>query len=92
MACNDHAVGSFERGQWAEGDHRLRGWMVDDLLNKHQLKGITRTEVAQLLTIPRDTSDRTWTYHLGLGWTAMFHMDVHFDSLDDRVDSVQVWD
>lgn len=65
--------------------------MSDDLLNNHPLEGRTVTELEELLGEPDDTdttlSIKTW--YLDLGWTALFHMDVHIDSTTATVDSVR---
>ncbi len=91
-ACNDFENEAFNRNKWAKGDYHVRGRMYHDFLINHQLNGMTREEVAYWLTIPRDTLKCLWTYHLDLGWTALFHMEVQYDSLSQRVDSVRVWD
>jgi hypothetical protein len=79
---------------WIKGDYRERGRMSDDLLNNHPLEGRTVTELEELLGEPDDTdttlSIKTW--YLDLGWTSLFHMDVHIDSTTATVDSVRVWD
>lgn len=85
---------TFDSNAWIVGDYRERGRMSNDLLNNHPLEGRTVAELEKLLGEPNDTdttlSIKTW--YLDLGWTALFHMDVHIDSTTAMVDSVRVWD
>ncbi len=83
-ACNDFENEAFDRHKWAQGDYQVRGRMYHDFLSDHKMEGMTREEVAYWLTIPRDTVMCEWTYHLDLGWTALFHMDVHYDRVPRR--------
>ena len=84
----------FDPKAWIEGDYRERGRMSGDLLNNHPLEGRTLAELEELLGEPNDTdttlSIKTW--YLDLGWTGLFHMDVHIDSTTATVDSVRGWD
>ncbi|MEO8589201.1 MAG: hypothetical protein ABI432_07535 [Flavobacteriales bacterium] len=82
----------FDASKWATGDRRDRGRMYTDLLAQHELRGMTRDQLRDLLTDPEDTVQGRWTYHLDLGFTAQFHMDVLFDGTKNLVDSVNVWD
>jgi len=51
-ACHDFENKAFDRTKWALGDYHVRGRMHHDFLNDHQMKGMTREEVAYWLTIP----------------------------------------
>lgn len=57
----------FERQAWAEGSVEIRGYMVDSLLKGHNLKGMTKLEVVDLLGYPDDDqqSINRFRYHLG---------------------------
>ena len=57
--CDGHE--RFDRARWmdttlARGMLAIRGCMVDDLLERHQLEGMSRAEVIRLIG-PPDTSD-----------------------------------
>jgi hypothetical protein len=84
----------FESKAWLNGDYRERGRMYGDLLKNHPLEGRTAADLKQLLGSPNstDTTLAIMTWHMDLGWTALFHMDVHIDPATSRVDSVRVWD
>lgn len=68
--------------------------MLVDLEKRHTLKGLSTKDVKFLIGEPNavDPAGHVLTWHLDLGWTALFHMDLHIDSLTQRVDSVRVWD
>lgn len=93
MGCQP-AHKPFDSNAWIEGDYRERGRMSDDLLNNHPFEGISVAELEKLLGEPNDmdTSLSTKTWYLDLGWTALFHLEVHIDTTTATVDSVRVWD
>jgi len=84
----------FERNAWLEGDYRERGRMYLDLLERYPMKGRSISEVDSLLGPPNDSdsalSIRTW--YLDLGWTALFHMDMHINQATAVVDSIRIYD
>jgi hypothetical protein len=58
--CDGHDT--FARSQWmdttlARGRLAIRGCMVDDLLDRHELRGMTRAEVVALIGEPDARSD-----------------------------------
>lgn len=84
----------FDKQVWSKGDYRERGRMYRDLEKRHPLKGLSVDEVKSLIGEPNDldTAAQIMTWHLDLGWTALFHMDLHVDHETQRIDSIRVWD
>ncbi len=63
---------SFDSAEWKRTDEgmrqRKRAKMVDDLLNKHRLAGMTTTEIQNLLGIPNSVEGspvNDYVYYLG---------------------------
>lgn len=84
----------FERKAWLEGDYSDRGRMYLDLLDRYPMKGRSISEVDSLLGPPNDSDSArfTRTWYLDLGWTALFHMDMHVNPTTALVDSVLIYD
>jgi hypothetical protein len=69
--CDGHTA--FVRAQWmdttmARGKLAVRGCMVDDLLDRHELRGMTRAQVVALIGDPdtvRDLPGYDLVYWLG---------------------------
>src|SRR4051812_37435725 len=69
--CDGHAT--FIQSQWmdttmARGKLAVRGCMVDDLLDQHELRGMTRVQVVSLIGEPdtvRDLPEYDLVYWLG---------------------------
>jgi hypothetical protein len=69
--CDGHST--FDRSQWMDtamvrGKLAVRGCMVDDLLDRHELRGMTRAQVVALIGEPdttRDLPDYDLVYWLG---------------------------
>lgn len=92
-ACEpDHKP--FDKQAWATGDYSERGRMYLDLQERHPLKGLSVEEVKSLMGEPNDldTTESILTWYLDLGYTGLFHIDLHMDPTNQRVDSVRVWD
>jgi hypothetical protein len=58
---------AFTPEAWAEANTLHRGYMADDLLASHDLRGMTKADVVALLGPPDDdqTDLRRFRYHLG---------------------------
>jgi len=69
--CDGH--GTFVRSDWMDstmtkGKLAVRGCMVDDLLDRHELRGMTRAQVIELIGEPdatRDLPEYDLVYWLG---------------------------
>lgn len=69
--CDGHTT--FIQSQWMDttlvrGKLAIRGCMVDDLLDRHELRGMTRAQVVALIGEPdtvRDLSEYDLVYWLG---------------------------
>ena len=62
----------FSKEVWARADAENRGHMVNDLLNKHKLRGLTQNGITSLLgepdSITEGKPDRKWrTFYYKLG-------------------------
>lgn len=68
--------------------------MHKDFLDRHPLKGERIDDVQDLLGVANDMDRErsVCTWYLDLGWTALFHMDVHVNPANSVVDSVRVYD
>jgi hypothetical protein len=55
----------FSHEAWAGADAESRGYMLDDLLAKHQLTGLTVEEVKTLLGPPDEGRKHGLRYHVG---------------------------
>lgn len=92
----------FESSRWLEGDRRLRGMMVDDLMRDSLLNGLTKIEVINLLGEPT-ASDTTATFiyavdigkevgPYGLGGIWLFFLTIEFDQVKNNVIGVRCTD
>lgn len=65
-----------------------------DLLDRYPLKGERIDVVQDLLGAANDVDKErsVYTWYLDLGWTALFHLDVHVNPANSVVDSVRVYD
>ena len=73
-----YARQNFDSSRWkAYGDSadNRRYEMLDDLLNHHLIKGMTTTEVVDLLGTPEKQSDSGLYYNCGLPKDAFFFID-----------------
>jgi len=87
----------FNQKKWLHGDQRIRGKMVDDIINDSILMGKTKREVLSLLGDQGDTTGnfsyavdlglKTGPFGLGGAW--LFGLNIHFDSLNQKVIEVR---
>ena len=86
----------FDKEKWSKADPELRGHMVRDMLARHDLVGMTRKEVRQLLSPPdEDQADlQRYRYYLGnMGRNSEmpffwgYSLLIRFDKTDKVTDS-----
>jgi hypothetical protein len=92
---------SFDRELWLAGDWKVRGSMVDQLMDDSLLIGKSRSELCYLLECDSEDSIGNLSYPVdiglktgpfGLGGIWLFSLNVHFDSLTDKVTEVRCRD
>ncbi len=76
----------FDPKAWATANPEKRGEMVQDLLCRHPLKGMSRDEVLKLLGHPNGSEEHCYIYEIGrLGHSSMnpmafsYRLQVTFD-------------
>ena len=83
----------FSRKEWLQGDRRMRGKMVDNIIEDSILIGKSKMEVLDLLGNPGDTTGN-FSYQvdiglktgpLGLGGVWLFDLNIRFDTLENKV-------
>ena len=59
----------------------LRWDMMNSLRKNHELKGMTKTEIIELLGVPNSELNSSFTYHLGYSKRGvnMGYLDIKFD-------------
>jgi hypothetical protein len=96
LACkqeNQDEKIQFNREAWLQGDSRTRGKMVDDIIEDSILIGKSKREVLHLLGDDVDTSGNfsypvdlgLKTGPFGLGGMWPFDLNIHFDTLTNKV-------
>ena len=88
---------SFAAEQWAAGDMRARGQMVQDLVTRKLLEGKTRAEVESLLGAADQASTNSVEYRVDVGtrfvgsrWN--YRLVVHFEDQGNKVRDVLLID
>ena len=59
---------AFDEVQWAEADKETRGYMVRDMLTRHQMVGMTRDEISEILGPPERDPVGLQRYCYSLGF------------------------
>ncbi len=87
----------FNQEQWLHGDYRIRGKMVDNIIEDRILIGKSKIEVLKLLGDQGNTAG-SFSYQVdiglktgpfGLGGVWPFYLNIHFDTLKNRVFEVR---
>ena len=83
----------FEAAQWREADLRVRGAMVDDLIDRKLLIGASREDVLELLGPSLDSYDENLRYSIDIGhrWGVdpwLYGLHVQLDPATGRVSDV----
>lgn len=94
---NQHKNIVFNRGEWLNGNERIRGKMVDNIINDSILIGKSKIEVLNLLGDQGDTVGNLSyqvdlglkTGILGLGGAWLFDLNIHFDTTQNKVFEVR---
>lgn len=89
----------FNSEKWLNGDRRIRGTMVDEIINDSMLLGKTKNEILSLLGEPTasDTSNPIVytvdigkkTGPLGSGGVWLFYLTLQFDTINNKV--IDIW-
>lgn len=95
LTTNDRL--KFDPVQWANGDIRVRGKMVDNIIDDSLLIGKTKKQVIDLLGEQGDPSGNfSYTVDLGLktgpmglGGKWLFSLNIHFDTINKKVYEVR---
>jgi hypothetical protein len=87
----------FEQAQWLRGDERVRGTMVDDLIDSGLLKGMDSREVLEYLGPPLNIDAESTTYEVDIEDIFMDEperliMVVFFDGKTGEVKGIRVTD
>ena len=74
-------------------DRSLRWDMVRSLRRKHDLLGMTKSQITELLGMPDGMTDETFSYYLGMARKGINtgHLRLTFGD-DQAVTDVLVWD
>jgi hypothetical protein len=95
---NDDEHLDFSHEQWLQGDWRIRGKMVNSIIDDSILFGKSKPEVINLLGEPTagdtiglivyvvDIGKKVGPF--GMGGTSPFYMTVQFDSVTNKVSDV----
>jgi hypothetical protein len=87
----------FNHEEWLQGNMRVRGKMVDNIIEDSILIGKSKIEVLELLGDQEDTTGNlSYAVDIGLktgpfGWGGVwpFNLNIHFDSLINKVVEVR---
>ncbi len=87
----------FNREEWLNGNERIRGKMVDNIINDSILIGKSKVEVLNLLGDQGDTvGNLSYQVDLGLksgimgfGGALLFNLNIHFDTIQNKVFEVR---
>ena len=83
----------FNKEVWLQGDWRTRGKMVDNIIEDSILIGKSKKEVLNLLGDQGDTIGNFGYFvdiglksgPFGLGGIWLFNLNIHFDTLENKV-------
>lgn len=77
---------TFESDRWknwteTESEMSLRWDMMNSLRKNHELKGMTKTEIAELLGMPDSERKSSFTYNLGFSRRGIYmgYLDINFN-------------
>ncbi len=87
----------FDQEEWLHGDRRTRGKMVDNIIEDSILIGKSKIEILSLLGGQGDTTGNFGypvdiglkTGPFGLGGVWLFDLNIHFDTLTNKVFEVR---
>lgn len=94
---NQHDKVVFNKEEWLNGNESIRGKMVDNIINDSILIGKSKIEVLNLLGDQTDTTGNLSyqvdlglkTGILGLGGAWLFNLNIHFDTIQNKVFEVR---
>ncbi len=97
MQVNHDEKVVFNRKEWLNGNERIRGKMIDNIINDSILIGKSKIEVLNLLGDQGDTvGNLSYQVDLGLksgimgfGGAWLFNLNIHFDTIQNKVFEVK---
>jgi hypothetical protein len=90
--CTDSSPKKFETKKWKNASPREQGLMASDLVESNILIGKSKSEVLELIGVPKDSSTVNFHYLIEFGYMAPFHLDVNFNKNENKVIDVTLID